>query len=128
MWDLSHNNKKGSNGFRVIIYAKENGEIPFRDYLLSLPLKMQMKVLRAIEILKVKGTELREPCSASLGYGIFELRIRFGTDIVRCLYFFHKGQIIILTNGFTKKTNKTPRAEIEKAKRYRADWIRRNSQ
>lgn len=126
MCDISHNTKERSESFQIIIYSKENGEIPFRNYLLSLSPKMQSKVLRAIEILKVKRTELREPYSSQLVNGLFELRIRFGSDIVRCLYFFHKGQIIILTNGFTKKTNKTPLGEIEKAKRYRADWIRRN--
>ena len=123
---ISHNNGERT-GFQIIIYSKESGENPFRDYLLSLPPKMKAKVLWAIELLEEKGTELREPYSSSMGDGLFELRIKFGSDIVRCIYFFHKGQIIILTNGFTKKTDKTPKKEVEKAKRYRADWIRRNS-
>ena len=83
---------------------------------------MKTKVIWAIQLLEEKGTALREPYSSPLREGLFELRIKFGSDIVRCLYFFHKGQIVILTNGFTKKTDKTPRREIEKAKRYRADW------
>ena len=126
MLDISHNNKAKKNGFHVIIYSKENGDTPFRDYLLSLSPKMKTKVLRAIELLEEKGTELREPYSSALRNGLFELRIKFGSDIVRCIYFFHKGQVIILTSGFTKKTDKTLRKEIEKAERYRADWIRRN--
>ena len=127
MCDISHNNRDNNVGFQIEIYTKENGEIPFKDYLLSLPPKLETKVLRAIELLKEKGTELREPYSSPLGNGLFELRIKFGSDIVRCLYFFHKGKIVILTNGFTKKTDKTPKREIERAKRYQADWIRRNS-
>jgi len=127
MCDISHNTKHSDDGFQVMIYSKETGETPFLDYLLSLPPRMRAKVLKAIEILKEKGIELREPYSSPIGYGLFELRIRFGSDIVRCIYFFHKGRIVVLTNGFTKKTNKTPRGEIEKAKRYRTDWIRRNS-
>ena len=102
MLDISHNNKSKKNVFHVIIYSKENGETPFRDYLLSLPSKMKTKVLRAIELLEEKGTELREPYSSALRNGLFEL-----------------------TSGFTKKNDKTPRKEIEKAERYRADWIRR---
>ena len=113
MLDISHNNEEKKEGFQIIIYSNENGEMPFVDYLMGLPPKMKTKVLWAIELLKEKGTELREPYSSPLGYGLFELRIKFGSDIVRCLYFYHKEQIVILTNGFTKKTDKTPRKEEE---------------
>lgn len=41
-------------------------------------------------------------------------------------YFFYSGQRIIVTNGFIKKTQKTPRGEIEKALRYKHDWEVRN--
>ena len=127
MLDISHNNKVKDDSLKIEIYSKENGETPFRDFLKSISPKMRTKVLWTIELLKEKGAELREPYSAPLKDGLFELRTKIGSDIVRCLYFFHKGHIVILTNGFTKKTNRTPRREIEKAKRYRADWIRRNS-
>ena len=58
--------------------------------------------------------------------GIFELRAKVGTDISRVLYFFLVGKKIILTNGFRKKTDKTPRDVIELAKKYRDDFIKRN--
>ena len=51
--------------------------------------------------------------------GIFELRSKAGTDIVRILYFFDGDRIIIATNGFVKKQQKTPRSEIELAKKRR---------
>ena len=54
--------------------------------------------------------------------GIFEIRAKQGTDISRVLYFFVVGQKIILTNGFVKKTQKTPTEEIELAKKYRKDY------
>ena len=54
------------------------------------------------------------------------MRAKVGTDITRVLYFFYVGRKIILTNGFIKKTKKTPAAEIEKAKRYRSDYLERN--
>ncbi len=44
--------------------------------------------------------------------GIFELRAQQGSDITRVLYFFQIGNKAYLTNGFTKKTQKTPPSEI----------------
>jgi len=55
-----------------------------------------------------------------------ELRISAGNNISRILYFFIVGNTAILTNGFIKKTQKTPPIEIERAKQYRADYMRRN--
>ena len=46
-------------------------------------------------------------------------------DISRVLYFFVVGKKVILTNGFVKKTSKTPPREIDRAKRYRADYQQR---
>ena len=46
-------------------------------------------------------------------------------DITRVMYFFYVDRHIILTNGFIKKTQKTPQSEIEKAKRYRSDYLKR---
>lgn len=67
----------------------------------------------------LKGTSLK------LSEGIFELRAEVGSDITRVLYFFYVERHIILTNGFIKKTQKTPPKEIERAKKYRADYLRR---
>ncbi|MBQ7759950.1 MAG: type II toxin-antitoxin system RelE/ParE family toxin [Acidaminococcaceae bacterium] len=57
--------------------------------------------------------------------GIFELRTQQGNDIARVLYFFVVGRKVILTNGFIKKSPKTPNDQIELAKKYRADYERR---
>ena len=46
-------------------------------------------------------------------------------NVSRVLYFFYVDQRIVLTNGFIKKTQKTPPQEIEKAKKYRADYLSR---
>ena len=75
--------------------------------------------------LEEKGTELREPYSASLEDGIFELRCKLGGNITRALYFFYVGKRIVVTNGFVKKTQKTPPKEIKLAKDRRKDWIER---
>ena len=112
-------------GFIAEFY--ENGDkIPVKDFLDSLNVKMRAKLLMEIKLLEEKGTLLREPYSKPLGDGIFELRAKVGTDISRVLYFFYYEGRIILTNGFTKKTQKTPPREIKIAKESRKDFIERN--
>lgn len=69
---------------------------------------MLAKLLGTISLLETNGTQLREPYSKSLGDGIFELRAKQSSNITRILYFFVVGHQIILTNGFVKKTQKTP--------------------
>ena len=83
------------------------------------------KTLDMIQLLQDNGYQLREPYLKALENGIFELRIKLGNNISRIMYFFYVDQHIILTNGFIKKTQKTPRNEIEKAKKYRADYMDR---
>lgn len=68
---------------------------------------------------------MREPYSEHLDDGIFEIRGKAGSDISRVLYFFYYNGKIIMTNGFVKKTQKIPKAEIEKAKKYRKDYLER---
>jgi phage-related protein len=53
------------------------------------------------------------------------LRAKVGSDITRVMYFFYIDRRVILTNGFVKKTKKTPLKELEKAKKYRQDYLRR---
>ena len=111
--------------FEILFYDKTDGTEPAKEFILSLEPKMRAKVLRTIELLKINGTDLREPYSKMLGDGIYELRIKVGSDISRLLYFFVIGRRIILTNGFIKKTNKTPSGEIDKAKKYRSEYMSR---
>lgn len=107
----------------VSFYARENGTEPAREFLLSLDKKMRARVFRTIALLERNGSELREPYSRPLGDGIFELRCQSGTDRARILYFFFHGGNAILTNGFVKKTQKTPRNEYERARRYRDAYL-----
>jgi phage-related protein len=55
--------------------------------------------------------------------GIWEIRIKLGSNIYRVLCFFDKDQLIILENGFQKKTQKTPRNEIKKAERIKKEYF-----
>lgn len=106
-------------------YEKENGEQPAKEFMLSLDKKLRAKLADTIIILQDNGYELREPYSKHISEGIFELRAKQGSDITRVMYFFYIDRHIILTNGFIKKTQKTPQSEIEKAKRYRSDYLKR---
>lgn len=119
--------RKGRNmdKFTIEFYEKENGDIPVEEFLLSLNVKMRAKLVGIMKILQEKGNLLREPYSKYLDDGIFELRGKVGSDISRVLYFFYYDGKIILTNGFVKKTQKTPKVEIERAKTYRDDYIER---
>ncbi len=110
--------------FDVSYYTLPNGRKPVKDFIDSLTPKMQVKAMASIEILEEFGNQLREPYSKPMGDGIFELRIQFASDISRIFYFFFVGNRIILTNGFIKKTRKTPPGEIEIARAYKADYER----
>ena len=89
---------------------------------------MQTKIFHELILLENYGNELREPHSKSLGDGIFEVRAKHSSDITRVLYFFFVGKKIVLTNGFVKKTQKTPPEQIELAKKYRKDYLNRHKE
>lgn len=111
--------------FEIIFYQNEKGEKPVQLFLDSLDEKMRAKMLLSIKVIRENGYQARMPYSQELTDGIFELRAKAGSDISRVLYFFVVGRKIILTNGFIKKTQKTPKNEIEKAKRCRDDYLSR---
>ena len=111
--------------FEVEYYTLANGEQPVKEFLDSLETKLKVKALMDIALLEEFGNDLREPYSKPIGDGIFELRIKFSSDIARIFYFFRVNNKIILTNGFIKKTGKTPAGQIELARKYKADYERR---
>ena len=112
--------------FELIYYRTSEGRCPIEEYLSELDSKAFNAVSRAFEALRQNGPKLRRPISGSLGDGLFELRVDDRSNARRVIYFFMQGEQAILTNGFNKKTNKTPRQEIERAKRYREDHLKRH--
>ena len=54
--------------------------------------------------------------------GLYEIRVQFGGDIFRIFCFFDEGQLVVLANGFQKKTQKTPKKEIEMALKIKAAY------
>jgi len=57
---------------------------------------------------------------------IWECRVRLGSNAYRFLAFFSENAVIVLTHGFSKKSQKTPRREIERAEAYKEDFMRRS--
>lgn len=112
--------------WQVEYYKKENGDIPVLDFLLSLEAKMRAKAFSEIELLEKHGPDLREPYVKPIkGKGLFELGIKFASDISRIFYFTYRHKTFVLLHGFTKKTQKTPQRVIERALRYKEDYERR---
>lgn len=88
----------------------------FSDFLKRQPTKVQNKIFKIIEAIetleKVPSNYLKSIIGTN---GLYEARIQLGSDIWRVFCFFDKGRLVILLNGFVKKTQRTPKNEIEKA-------------
>ena len=111
--------------YEIELYEKADGSCPIAEFLDELEPKMWAKVTRNIDVLSEHNIDLREPLVKPVEDGIFELRTQSSNNIARVFYFFFVGKKIILTNGFIKKTQKTPRKYIELALAYKADYVRR---
>lgn len=111
--------------FVVEFYRKEDGECPFLEFYYSMNEKLRAKTARTIELLKNNGSELREPYSKKLDDGIYELRTKQGSDISRVFYFFVIGHRIVFTNGYIKKRQKVDKNQLERAKKYRKEYLER---
>ncbi len=57
--------------------------------------------------------------------GLFEIRIKVKSDIYRIFCFFDERKLVVLINGFQKKTKKIPRKEILKAEKFKADYLKK---
>ena len=112
--------------YKLEFYESADEQKPVEAFLDSLDDKMAAKLIGLLELLEEKGTELRMPISEHLTDGIFEIRCKLGNNITRTLYFFYAGRRIIVTNGFVKKTQRTPPKEIRLAQKRREDWIKRH--
>ena len=80
----------------------------------TLDKKVQRKIDYVLQLLKMQE-RLSTKFVKALKDGLFELRIEYEGNIFRVFFIFDEGQIVVLFNGFQKKTDKTPQKEIEKA-------------
>lgn len=76
----------------------------------------QVDVVPEVYLKHLDGTE-----------GLYEMRVQQGSDIFRIFCCFDEGKLVVLLNGFQKKTQKTPQNELEKAKRLKDDYFRKKT-
>lgn len=86
----------------------------FEAFMRTLNAKEQEKVQYGLLLLKTQD-QLPQKFIKFVRDGLFELRTEYGGNIFRVFFIFDDGKIVVLFNGFQKKTQKTPQAEIEKA-------------
>ncbi len=110
----------------VVFYRLPNSYCPVEEFLDSLSGKQAQKtlwVLRLIEEMEVIPRQyFKKLVDAE---GIWEIRVQFGNDIFRLLGFFANGTLLILTNGFAKKSQKTPPHEIALAMQRKNEYLSR---
>ncbi len=85
--------------------------------------KVQSRILWTIRLIRdiqvVPQTYLKHLEGTN---GLYEIRVSSGNNIFRIFCFFDEGRLVILLNGFQKKTQKTPKSEIERAERLKTKY------
>ena len=116
--------------YEIEFYETEDGKCPIWDFLEVLRLKVptnkdarirHKQASLYIELLQQNGTHMNAEITKHLDDGIWELRP--GNN--RVFYFFYQNDTYVLLHQFRKKSQKTPKLEIEKAKTERNDYLRR---
>ena len=116
--------------YEIEFYETEDGKCPIWDFLEALRLKaptnkdariQHKQASLYIELLQQNGTHMNAEITKHLDDGIWELRP--GNN--RVFYFFYQNDTYVLLHQFRKKSQKTPKREIEKAKTERNDYLRR---
>jgi phage-related protein len=113
---------------RIDFYRTEDGRCPTQEFLDSLPAKTGQKVVWVLKLIQeletVPSTYFKKLESTD---DLWECRVQFRGNTYRLLAFLSEGGTIVLTHGFSKKTQKTPRNEIERAETYKKDFKRRHA-
>jgi phage-related protein len=112
----------------VIYYKTAENKCFIEEFIDSQNPKVQQKILWTLRLLR-ELDRLRKPYFEYItdSNGIWETRIKVGSDIFRIFFFFDKGNVVVLTHGFVKKTQKTPPDQIKRAEELKADFLRRNN-
>lgn len=102
---------------RQILYYKDY----FIDFFMSLDNGARKKIAYVLDMLKTQE-RVHTNFVKAVRDGVFELRASHNGNIYRAFFIFDEGNIILLFNGFQKKTQKTPEAEIEKALKLKKEY------
>ena len=100
----------------------------FEDFLNEQPTKVQDKIFKIIEAIETLERIPKNYLKQITGTkGLYEARIQLGTNIWRVFCFFDGEKLVVLMNGFQKKTQKTPKNEIKKALKIKAEYYEQKS-
>jgi phage-related protein len=107
------------NKVREVVFYKDY----FFDFISTVSLKAKEKIDWTLKLLENIEQVPKEYLKHIEGTnGLYEIRVQLGSNIFRIFCFFDKGKIIVLANGFRKKTQKTPKLEIEKALKIKEEY------
>ena len=105
--------------YRTIVFYKDF----FEQFFVKQRDKVKDKIIWTFDLIqelqRVPETYLKHIENTE---GLYEIRLQQGNDIFRIFCFFDQGQLVVLANGFQKKTQKTPRQEIEKALKIKKEY------
>ena len=111
----------------VIFYKTKEGRCPVKELLDSLDGKSAQKIIWVLNLLEDMDNIPSLYFKKLIGSdGIWECRIKYGSNIYRIFCFMLDNSVVVLTHGFIKKTQKTPSSEIERAEKYKSDFIKRS--
>jgi len=111
--------------YKIRFYKTENGKDLMDEFLEKQPIKVQSKMRRYLSLLSKGELPFRRPYIDTLRNGIKELRVIYAGNQYRSLFYFFLKDYLMFTHGFTKKTNKVPEEEIERAIRIKNDFENR---
>ena len=95
----------------------------FEDFLRDQPSKVQNKIFKILEIIEFQQMIPSKYLEHIEGVeGLYETKFSLGSDIWRVFCFFDEGKIVILLNGFRKKSQKTPKDEIKLAIKLKNEY------
>ena len=96
----------------------------FEEFLIKQPIKVQDKIYKILEIIEYQQFIPKKYFEHISGTdGLYETKYSFGSDIWRVFCFFDEGRLVILLNGFQKKSQKTPKTEISLAMRLKEEYF-----
>ena len=111
---------------QVKFYKTQSGKIPVKEFLDSLNSKHAQKVAWVLELVeKLDQVPVQYFKKLKSTDDIWEVRARIGSNSFRLLGFIDDDEFVILTNGFSKKSQKIPKQEIEIAEQRKADYLSR---
>ena len=95
----------------------------FTDFFIKQKQKVKDKIIWTFKLIETIQQVPEEYLKHMEGTdGLYEIRVKLGSDIFRIFCFFDDGKLVVLANGFQKKTQQTPKSEIERALKIKKEY------